>query len=69
VHELALGNAYTSGDTAAQEDLAKIAREFGALVSKGTIKTMVQEVIRLTEIPDALEAFPCVTCVEKSLHR
>ncbi len=55
VHELALGNAYTYGDLAAQEDLAKIAREFGALVSKGTIKTMVQEVIRLTEIPDALE--------------
>lgn len=55
VHEVALGGAYLTGDTIAQEDLARIGREFGALVSKGIVKPMLQEVIRLNEIPDALE--------------
>lgn len=55
VHEVALGGAYLSGDPVAQDDLARIGREFGALVSKGTIKPMLQEVIPLNEIPDALE--------------
>lgn len=55
IHEVALGGAYLSGDTVAQEDLARIGREFGALVSKGTIKPMLEEVIGLEEIPDALE--------------
>jgi NADPH:quinone reductase len=55
VHEVFLGGAYLSGDAIAQEDLAKLAREFGTMVSKGIIKPMVQETIKLDEIPDALE--------------
>ena len=55
VHDVFLGGAYLSGDRLAQEDLAKIAREFGTMVSKGTIRPMLQETINLTEIPDALE--------------
>lgn len=55
VHEVALGGAYLTGDLLAQEELAKIGREFGALVSKGVIRPMLQETIRLNEIPDALE--------------
>jgi NADPH:quinone reductase len=54
IHEIALSRAYESGDRAAQEDLAKIAREFGAMVSKGTIKPMLEETISLEDIPDAL---------------
>lgn len=54
IHEVSLGGAYLSGDTIAQEDLARVGREFGALVSKGVIKPMLQEVITLDEIPDAL---------------
>lgn len=54
VHEVALGKVYEFGNRAQQEDLARIGREFGALVSKGTIKPMLEETIALEEIPDAL---------------
>lgn len=54
VHEVALGGAYRAGDVAAQEDLAKIGREFGALVGKGQISPMVEQTIMLEEIPEAL---------------
>lgn len=54
IHEIALGGAYLSGDQTAQDDLAKIGREFGAMVSKGTLKPMLEEVIKLEEIPEAL---------------
>jgi NADPH2:quinone reductase len=55
IHAVSLGNAYQFGDQIAQEELAKVGREFGALVSKGVIRPMVQETITLNEIPDALE--------------
>ncbi len=55
LHEVALGAAYLSGDTIALEDLARIGREFGTLVSKGQIRPMVEETITLEEIPEALE--------------
>jgi NADPH:quinone reductase-like Zn-dependent oxidoreductase len=55
VHEVALGGVYRNGDQAAQEELSKIGQQFGALVSKGVIRPMVQEVITLTDVPDALE--------------
>jgi NADPH:quinone reductase-like Zn-dependent oxidoreductase len=54
MHEVTLGGAYRSGSIAAQEDLARIGREFGALVSKGIIRPMLEETVRLEEIPDAL---------------
>jgi NADPH2:quinone reductase len=54
IHEVALGGAYLSEDHIAQEELAKVGREFGALVSKGVIKSMLQEKIGLNDIPDAL---------------
>ncbi len=54
VHELALGGAYLSGNQSDQEDLAKIAREFGALVGKGRISPMLEQTITLEEIPEAL---------------
>lgn len=54
VHEVALGGAYLSDDRTAQEELAKIGREFGALVSKGTIRPMLEETIKFEDIPDAL---------------
>jgi NADPH2:quinone reductase len=54
VHEVTLGGAYRSEDYAAQENLAKIGMEFGALASKGLIKPMVEETIELEDVPDAL---------------
>jgi NADPH:quinone reductase-like Zn-dependent oxidoreductase len=54
VHEVTLGGAYRSEDYAAQESLAKIGMEFGALASKGLIKPMVEETIELEDVPDAL---------------
>ncbi|HEY9714248.1 MAG TPA: zinc-binding dehydrogenase [Chroococcales cyanobacterium] len=54
VHEVALGYAYISGDESALEDLARMGMEFGALASKGQVKPMVEEVVALEDIPDAL---------------
>jgi NADPH:quinone reductase-like Zn-dependent oxidoreductase len=54
IHEVALGGAFLSEDRVAQEDLAKIGIEFGALASKGSIKPMLEEVIPLEDVPDAL---------------
>jgi NADPH:quinone reductase-like Zn-dependent oxidoreductase len=54
VHEVALGGAYTCGDITAQDDLARIGMEFGALAAKGLVKPMVEEVVNLEDIPDAL---------------
>lgn len=54
VHGVMLGGAHLSGDRLAQEDLARMGREFGALVASGQIDPMLQQVIRLEEIPEAL---------------
>jgi len=55
VHDVALGGAYLSGDQLAQEQLAQIGREFGQLVSDRVINPMLQEVIRLEDIPTGLQ--------------
>jgi NADPH:quinone reductase-like Zn-dependent oxidoreductase len=54
IHEVALGGAYLSGDEAALDDLARIGMEFGALASKGQIRPMLEEVVTLEDIPEAL---------------
>jgi NADPH2:quinone reductase len=54
IHEVALGAVYASEDDQALEDLAKIGVEFGSLVAKGTVRSMVEEIVALEEIPDAL---------------
>jgi NADPH:quinone reductase-like Zn-dependent oxidoreductase len=54
VHDVALGGAYLEGDFQAQEDLAQIGREFGALVSQHRLNAMVHDVIGLEEIPAGL---------------
>lgn len=54
IHEVALGGAYLSDDSLALDDLARIGMEFGALAAKGLVKAMVEEVVTLEEIPDAL---------------
>ncbi|HLO03931.1 MAG TPA: zinc-binding dehydrogenase [Symbiobacteriaceae bacterium] len=54
VHGVMLGGAHLSGDRLAQEDLARMGREFGALVASGRIDPMLHKVIRLEEIPEAL---------------
>jgi NADPH2:quinone reductase len=54
LHEVALAAAYVSRDEAALEDLARIGMEFGALASKKQIRPMVEEVVTLEDIPDAL---------------
>jgi NADPH:quinone reductase len=54
VHDVALGGAYLENDLQAQQDLAQIGREFGELVSRYQLNPMLDEVIRLEDIPQAL---------------
>lgn len=54
MHEVAVGGAYAANDNQALDDLAKIGMEFGNLVAKGQVKPMVEEVVNLEDIPDAL---------------
>jgi NADPH2:quinone reductase len=54
VHEVALGGAYLCGDDSALDELARVGMEFGALAAKGQIRPMVEEVVTLEDIPDAL---------------
>lgn len=54
IHEVAMGAAYIAQDEAALDDLARIGMEFGALAAKKLIKPMVEEVVTLEDIPDAL---------------
>jgi NADPH:quinone reductase-like Zn-dependent oxidoreductase len=54
VHDVALGGAYLLGDEKARDDLARIGREFGSLVSENKINTLLTEAIGLEQIPDAL---------------
>ncbi|NER37469.1 MAG: zinc-binding dehydrogenase [Oscillatoria sp. SIO1A7] len=54
VHDIALGGAYFAGDTKAQDELARIGREFGKLAGDRQIDPMVAEVISLEEIPEGL---------------
>lgn len=54
VHDIALGGAYLAGDRIAQAELALLGQKVGKLVSDRAISPMLQEVIRLENIPDAL---------------
>lgn len=54
VHDIALGGAHLSGDRMAQAQLAQIGRDFGRLVSDRAITPMLENVIRLEDIPDSL---------------
>ncbi len=54
VHRVAYGSAHTSNNRAAQVDLARMAEEMIALVAEGKVDPMVQQVIGLEDIPDAL---------------
>jgi NADPH:quinone reductase-like Zn-dependent oxidoreductase len=54
IHEVALGGAHLSQDQNAIEDLARMGRELGSLVSEKKINPMLEEVISLEAIPDAL---------------
>ncbi|SRR5579875_134033 len=54
IHEVALAGAYKSSDLPAQEDLAKMGRELGSMLSKGQVRPMLEQVVKLEEIPDAL---------------
>lgn len=55
VHDISLGGAHLSGDRTAQAQLAQIGRDFGQLVSDRAITPMLEEVIRLEDIPDGLD--------------
>ena len=54
VSDLALGGAYFAEDAKAEEELARIGREFGKLAGDSQINPMVAEVISLEEIPEGL---------------
>lgn len=54
VHDIALGMAYLLGDLKSQAELAEIGRELAKLVTQHQINPILQEVISLEEIPQAL---------------
>lgn len=54
IHEIALGVAHLSGDRVAQEDLAQMARELGALVAQGTISPTLTKTIALEAVPEGM---------------
>jgi len=53
LHEIALGVAHLSGDRRAQEALAQIGREIGALLDADRIRPALTKIIALAEVPDA----------------
>lgn len=54
IHEIALGVAHLSGDRVAQEDLARMGSELGALVAHGRISPTLTDVITLEAVPKGL---------------
>jgi NADPH2:quinone reductase len=54
VHEVALGGAYLAGHVPTQRDFARMGDDLMARLASGTLDPMVEEVIGLADIPDAL---------------
>ncbi len=54
VHDVALGGAHLSGDLMAQKQLAEIGQAFGDIASTHQLNPLLQELISLEEIPQAL---------------
>ncbi|MBW4838081.1 MAG: zinc-binding dehydrogenase [Paenibacillaceae bacterium] len=54
LHKLMIAGAYGSGSRKAEEELAIMAGEFMALLQQNKMNAMVQEVIKLDKVPDAL---------------
>ncbi|MBP1154652.1 MULTISPECIES: zinc-binding dehydrogenase [unclassified Paenibacillus] len=54
VHKLMLGGAHVSGDDRAERDLARMAEEFMKLMLDKKVDPMVNEVISLEQVPEAL---------------
>ena len=55
LHEIALGAAYTHGDTGNQADLALMLTELLRLVTEGSLAPLPIETVGLADAPDALE--------------
>ncbi|WP_353932762.1 zinc-binding dehydrogenase [Okeanomitos corallinicola TIOX110] len=55
VHDIALGMVYLLGDKKAQMQLAEIGKAIGKLVADQQINPLLEKIISLTEIPQALE--------------
>jgi NADPH2:quinone reductase len=54
IHEVALGGAYFAGHTPTERDFAKMGDDLMQRLAAGTLDPMVDEVITLEQIPDAL---------------
>lgn len=54
IHKINLGGAHKSGNRKAQEDLARMAEQFMQLMLDKKIDPMIASVIRLEEVPQAL---------------
>lgn len=54
VHEIALGAAHSHGDSQAREDLAVMLDDLLDRVSTGDLDPMVDQVVPLEQVPDAL---------------
>lgn len=53
-HEIALGAGHQSNDMVTQKDYAVIGDQMLSLVEEGNLDTMLTEVVRLEEVPEAL---------------
>lgn len=53
-HEVALGAAHQSGDPVAESNLGRMGDEMLSLLASGKISSMLKEVIRLEDVPSAL---------------
>lgn len=54
IHNIAYGGAHTSTNREAQVDLARMAEEMIALVAEGKIDPMIEQTIRMEDIPEGL---------------
>lgn len=54
IHEVALGGAYNAGHLPTQRDFARIGDELMARLAGGKLDPMVEEIVALEDIPEAL---------------
>ncbi|UQZ32704.1 zinc-binding alcohol dehydrogenase [Paenibacillus sp. PK3_47] len=54
IHEVALGAAHQSGDLVAEQELAAIGNEMLQLLAEGKLSSLLEEVVALEAVPDAL---------------
>ena len=55
IHEIGLGGAYNAGHLPTQRDFARMGDDLMARLAEGKLDPMVEEIVTLEDIPDALQ--------------